>query len=74
MKHKELYLVCKDCGAKPEINKKMSSENWNVYDNKPCKWCGGEMILNVLFDESKIKKKKYSDEVLDLLVKKIRES
>jgi DNA-directed RNA polymerase subunit RPC12/RpoP len=45
---KEIKFVCEDCGEKPEIDKKQSNKNWNVYQNKPCKHCGGKITIKTL--------------------------
>lgn len=44
----DIIMICSKCGKEPEINKEMSNENWKVVDNKPCKYCGGELKIKLL--------------------------
>jgi len=43
----EIKFVCSDCGKEAEKDKKQSNENWNVFPNVPCKYCGGKMKLDI---------------------------
>jgi NAD-dependent SIR2 family protein deacetylase len=40
-KQGSIYFYCNKCGKQQEPNKEKSNENWEVYDNVPCK-CGGQ--------------------------------
>jgi len=44
----DIIMICSKCGKEPEINKEMSNENWRVVDNKPCKYCGGKLKIEVI--------------------------
>jgi len=47
-KKSEIKMICSKCGKEPEINKKMSNENWKVIDNKPCVHCGGKLTIKII--------------------------
>lgn len=41
----EIEVKCSKCGKEPEKDKK-SNNNWKIYNlNKPCKFCGGKLII-----------------------------
>lgn len=42
--------VCEKCGAEQELNKKLSSPNFNVYECVPCK-CGGNFKPRFMIEE-----------------------
>jgi len=42
-----IKFVCEKCGKEPKRNEKLSNENWDVIDNKPCSYCGGEITIEV---------------------------
>ena len=39
---------------KPKKNEKESNENWDVFENKPCEYCGGELIIKVIENDNAI--------------------
>lgn len=48
----DIIMICSKCGKEPDINKEMSNENWRVVDNKPCKYCGGKLKIEVITNSS----------------------
>ena len=36
-------VVCSICGKVPKRNERQSDKTWDVYDNKPCQYCGGTL-------------------------------
>lgn len=42
---KNIRIVCSKCGKEPEKDEKRSNENWAVFENKPCAYCGGKLII-----------------------------
>jgi len=36
-------VVCSVCGKVPKRNERQSDKTWDVYDNKPCQYCGGTL-------------------------------
>lgn len=43
----KIKFICEKCGKKPNENKDKSNENWKVYDNKPCEYCGGKLTMKI---------------------------
>ena len=41
-----MWFGCPSCLFRPERNKDMSNQNWNVFDVAKCPKCGTEMRLN----------------------------
>jgi hypothetical protein len=41
-----IKMVCSKCGCEPKRNESMSNHQWDVYDNKPCEFCGGKIEMN----------------------------
>jgi hypothetical protein len=48
MKKQGVKFVCKKCGKEPEKDKGKSNENWAVFENKPCAYCGGELTIELI--------------------------
>ena len=43
-----LFTVnCAKCGKEQPRDEKESNESWNVVNNKPCVYCGGEIGIEV---------------------------
>ena len=42
----KIKMVCSKCKKTPYKNKKNSNNNWSVYDNKPCEFCGGKLKID----------------------------
>lgn len=47
MSKKQIKFICSKCGKEPEPNKKKSTEQWKVIDNKPCVHCGGKLTIKI---------------------------
>jgi hypothetical protein len=43
----KIIFVCKKCGKEQKRNEKKSNKNWNIFENKPCQFCGGECTLDI---------------------------
>lgn len=47
MKKAKVKFICSKCGKEPKKNEEKSNENWTVFDNKPCEFCGGKLKLDI---------------------------